>query len=56
VCDANPNRRCDGCGNLADLAVEWEDDEYGGRFWWHYCRRCADVVLEPFQVTAAECG
>jgi len=54
VCDAAPNMHCDGCDNQADLAVEWEDDELGGRFWRHYCRRCGDVVLEPFRLNAAE--
>ena len=47
---AAPDQPCDGCGDPAEMAVEWESDDTGGRYWRNYCRPCGDAELAPFSV------
>jgi len=37
---------CD-CGQPATDAAEWEDPDYGGRWWVYYCESCWTAETRP---------
>ncbi len=48
-----PGTRCGTDGSEATVAVEWQAEDTGGRWWEFYCQSCGDEALAPYRVKEA---